>query len=281
MDANAIKYQVPAGVAMCIIAMACIQFGAALSAPSIIAYGAAGTTWLRLIVAGTVLMLVVRPPVLRFSRLQWRTALLLGLTTALMTLCFFEAVRRIPLGLLVAVDFLGPLLVATFAYGLSWRILFPVIAGLGVLCLAYDGTQWVGNTEGLLFAAASACGWAAYILLTKKIGSVFEGMQGLAMSLAVAGLVSTPFGLADGASAVNLKGMLPIVGLAFLVPLLPYALEMSALRRLKTATFGILMSLEPGLGALAGYLVLGQAMTVMQMGGVLLVVLASVGATLS
>jgi len=272
---------VAAGVVMCLMSMSSIQFGAALSSSAIATYGVAGATWLRLAFAAIILAAVIRPPVLRYSRAQWVATLLLGTTTALMTLCFFAAIQRLPLGLAIAIDFLGPLSVAVFGYGLTWRLIWPLIAGAGILFLAHDGNGWVGNPSGVVFAFGSAVGWAIYILLTKKVGAAFKGLEGLSMSLIVAGLVATPFGLAETAGAFSVKGLVGVLGLAVLVPLLPYALEMVALRRMPTSSFGILMSLEPALGALAGFLILTQPMTVLQMLGTALVVAASAGATFS
>lgn len=268
------------GALMCLVSMSCVQFGTALSAPMMAIYGTVGTTWLRLLMAALALLIVVRPPVLSYDRKQWLAAGALGIITAVMTLSLFAAMSRIPLGLAVAIDFLGPLSVATFAYGIGWRLVFPVIAFCGVLLLSHDDQGWVGNVEGIAFAALSGICWAAYILLTQRVGSLFKGMQGLTVSLTVAALVCTPFGIAGGAHHVDMFHLLPIIGLAFMVPLLPYVLEMMALRTLPTSTFGILMSLEPALGALAGFVILAQAMTLSQMLGVGLVVAASIGATL-
>lgn len=267
------------GALMCLLSMASVQFGSALSAPALESYGPFGTTWLRLVFAALILAVIIRPPMHRYSWVQWRGALLLGTTTAGMTLCFFSAMERIPLGLAVAIDFLGPLSVATFAYGLTWRLVWPLVAAAGVLFLAHDGNGWTGNLPGVLFAFGAAVGWGTYIILTKKVGAVFQGLEGLAMSLLVAAVVATPFGLGQGASAVTWEGLLGIAGLAILVPLLPYALEMTALRRMTTSSFGILMSLEPAFGAMAGFLILSQPMTALQMFGTALVVAASVGAT--
>jgi inner membrane transporter RhtA len=270
-----------AGVVMCLMSMGSIQFGAALSSSVIATYGVAGATWLRLAFAAIILAVVVRPPIRSYSRAQWLATLLLGTTTAAMTLCFFAAIQRLPLGLAIAIDFLGPLSVAVFGFGLTWRLVWPLIAAAGILFLAHDGEGWVGNLPGILFAAGSAIGWAVYILLTKKVGAVFKGLEGLSMSLLVAGVVSTPFGLASTMGAFTPTGLLEVLGLAILVPLLPYALEMVALRRMPTASFGILMSLEPAIGALAGFLILAQPMTALQMLGTALVVAASAGATFS
>ncbi|PZM12288.1 EamA family transporter [Rhizobium tubonense] len=271
---------IAAGALMCLLSMSSIQFGAALSSSAIDAYGAVGATWLRLAFAAIILAVIVRPPVLRFSREQWVGALLLGTVTACMTMSFFAAIQRIPLGLLVAIDFLGPLSVAAFGYGIGWRLVWPLVAGIGVILLARDGQGWVGNLPGVLFAGCSAVGWAVYILLTKKVGAVFKGLEGLSMSLLVAALVATPFGISAAAGALTLKGLAEVMGLAILVPLLPYALEMIALRRMSTSSFGILMSLEPAMGAVAGFVILAQPMTSLQMLGTAFVMAASVGATL-
>ncbi|MGY5778035.1 EamA family transporter [Rhizobium sp. LEGMi135b] len=270
---------IAAGVLMCVLSMCSIQFGSALSSPIINAYGPVGATWLRLVFASAALAVIVRPKIMSYSRSQWISVLALGSVSAMMTASFFSAIARIPLGLAVAIDFLGPLLVATLGFGLSRQLLWPVFAGIGVLLLAYDGEEWVGNLPGILFACGAGVGWACYILLTKKVGNAFQGLEGLSMSLLVAAVVSTPFGFASAAPRLTGFGLLEIAGLALLVPLLPYVLEMVALRRMPTSSFGILMSLEPAIGAFAGFIILSQPMTPSQMFGTALVVSASIGAT--
>ncbi|WFU09187.1 EamA family transporter [Rhizobium sp. CB3090] len=270
---------IAAGVLMCVMSMCSIQFGSALSSPIINAYGPVGATWLRLVFASAALAIIVRPKIMSYSRSQWISVLALGSVSALMTASFFSAIARIPLGLAVAIDFLGPLLVATLGFGLSRQLLWPVFAGIGVLLLAYDGEEWVGNLPGILFACGAGVGWACYILLTKKVGNAFKGLEGLSMSLLVAAIVSTPFGFASAVPHLTASGLLEIGGLALLVPLLPYVLEMVALRRMPTSSFGILMSLEPAIAAVAGFVILSQPMTPSQMFGTALVVAASIGAT--
>ncbi|MBX5292527.1 EamA family transporter [Rhizobium sp. NLR15a] len=272
---------VATGGLMCLLSMSSIQFGAALSSSAISTYGPAGASWLRLAFAAIILALVVRPRIVSYNRAQWTSALVLGATTALMTMSFFAAIARIPLGLAVAIDFLGPLSVATIGYGLSRRLVWPLIAALGVLALAHDGKGWVGDTGGILFALSAGTGWAIYIVLTKKIGASFKGLEGLSMSLMVAALVATPFGFAGAVPKLDAYGLVEMAGLAILVPLLPYTLELIALRRMPTASFGILMSLEPAIAALAGFVILAQPMTLLQMAGTALVVAASAGATFS
>lgn len=272
---------VAAGGLMCLMSMSSIQFGAALSSSAISAYGPAGATWLRLAFAAIILAVAVRPRMSSYNRDQWTSALVLGTTTTLMTMSFFSAIERIPLGLAVAIDFLGPLTVATIGYGLSRRLVWPLVAALGVLALAHDGEGWVGDPLGVLFAFGAGTGWAIYIVLTKKIGASFKGLEGLAMSLMVAALVATPFGFAGAVPKLDASGLIEMAGLAILVPLLPYTLELIALRRMPTTSFGILMSLEPAVAALAGFIILMQPMTLLQIAGTALVVAASAGATLS
>ena len=267
------------GVLLCLASMSSIQFGSAFSATAISTYGPSTTTFFRLVMAALVLALIVRPPVRSYSRGQWLSALSLGATMAAMTLCFFAAIDRIPLGLAVAIEFLGPLAVATWSLGGGWRLVWPLAAFAGVVLLSHDGAGWIGDPLGVLFACGAGIGWGTYIVLMKKTGRMFRGLEGLSMSLMVAAVVAAPFGLSRAAEAFNPEGLGTMLGLAILVPLLPYALEMIALRRMPTSAFGILMSLEPALGALAGFLVLGQPMTPFQMLGTALVVAASAGVT--
>ena len=138
MKAPAASGGLAAGALMCLMSMSSIQFGAALSSSAIAAYGPAGASWLRLAFAALILAVAVRPRIFSYTREQWTSALVLGTTTALMTMSFFAAIERIPLGLAVAIDFLGPLSVATIGYGLSRRLVWPFIAALGVLALAHE-----------------------------------------------------------------------------------------------------------------------------------------------
>ena len=267
------------GILLCFGSMSSIQFGSAFSATPIEAFGPSATTFLRLLVASAILAVIVRPPMRSYSREQWRSAILLGATMAMMTLCFFAAIERIPLGLAVAIEFLGPLSVATWSLGAGWRLVWPLAAFAGVVLLSHDGAGWVGDPLGMLFACGGGVGWGTYIVLMKKSGRLFQGLEGLSMSLLVATVVAAPFGLPRAGEAMSPEGIGMMIGLALLVPLIPYAMEMIALRRMPMSAFGILMSLEPALGALAGFLVLGQPMTALQMLGTALVVAASAGVT--
>jgi len=271
-----------AGAALlCVLSMSSVQFGAALSAPTMAEYGSLSTTWLRLCWAAVVLALLVRPRFFTYSRSHWLAAGALGAAMAGMTLCFFAALQRIPLGLAVAIDFLGPLAVATFAVRRARALLWPVLAIAGVLLLSRDRAGWIGEPLGVLLAFGAALGWGSYIVLMKKTGTLFAGLEGLSVSLIAAALVATPFGFAQSGIHIAAGQIAATAGLALLVPLLPYALEMVALRHMPAASFGILMSVEPAIGALAGFVVLHQPMGVLQIAGTLLVVAASVGAVVA
>ncbi|NWB45316.1 EamA family transporter [Pseudomonas gingeri] len=262
---------------LCVLSMLFVQFGAALSTPTMETYGTFSTTWLRLCWAAAILALLVRPRLHRFSLSRWLAAGSLGLAMAVMTTCFFAAIQRIPLGLAIAIEFLGPLLVASLGVR-SWRaLIWPLLAVTGVLLLARNEGGWIGEPLGVLLAFGSAAGWAAYILMMKKVGRLFQGFEGLSVSLLAAALIATPLGLWQSGGHPPLLQIASCAGLALFVPLLPYGLEMVALRRMPASSFGILMSAEPAVGALAGYVVLAQPMIPMQFVGTALVISASLG----
>jgi inner membrane transporter RhtA len=266
------------GPVLAVASMFSVQLGAALSRPAMIEYGTFSTTWLRLCFAALVLAVIVRPPLHKYSRQRWVAATVLGSAMAGMTLCFFEAVQRVPLGLAVAINFLGPLCVATFGVRKIRMLVWPVLATAGVVLLARQDGMWTTSLAALVFPVGSALGWATYILMMKRVGTLFEGLQGLSTSLIVAALVTTPFGLAQSGGHLPAGQLIDAAYLAALVPLFPYVLEMIALRRMTTSAFGILMSAEPAIAAAIGFTVLGQPMTLLQSIGTLLVVSASISA---
>jgi len=263
------------GMTLCILSMISVQAGAALSGPVMQELGSFGTTWLRLLFAAFLLMSAARPCIRKYTARHWLSAGALGCAMAMMTLCFFASIQYIPLSLAVAIDFLGPLTVAVLYGRGAWRILCPFIAAAGVLCLSWDGQSWATNTIGALLALGAAVGWACYILLMKRVGQRFSGWEGLALSLFFAAIVATPIGATEAFQNVTLTLLIQTALLAILVPLMPYALEYLALRRMQTSSFGILMSLEPAIGAAIGLFVLEQGLAHLQMLGVIMVVGAS------
>jgi inner membrane transporter RhtA len=255
-----------------------VQVGAAVSTFLIGRLGVAGTTWLRLSWAAVALLIIVRPRLRGLTPRALLAATALGATSGLMSLAFFSAVDRLPLGTVVSVEFLGPLSVAAMRSGRRAGLLWPAIALLGVVTLTRPWAQSPSDRIGLLFAAAAATCWGAYVVLTQHVGKQCSGLTGLAISLPVAALVCAPWGIPQALAHLTPLRVLEGAGLAALLPLLPYSAEMFALRMLPPAVFGVWMSIEPAIGTGVGLLVLHQVPDVLQLLGVLLVVIASVGA---
>jgi inner membrane transporter RhtA len=261
---------------MALVSMSCVQLGIAVSVSLFDEVGAEGAACLRLAFAGLILLAVIRPRPGAFSRVSLRAAIALGVVTAAVTMFFMAAVERIPMGTASALEFLGPLGVAVLR-GHGGTKAWPAIAAIGVLLLT---EPWHGALEpaGVAFALAAAVAWALYIVLTQRVGDEVAGLQGLAISMPVAGVVATvlagPSLVGDLSPAVLLAGL----GLAILLPVIPFALEMLALRRLTATAFGTLMSLEPALALLIGLVVLGQAPGLLPIAGIAFVVAAGIGA---
>lgn len=266
------------GALMAIASMLIVQLGAAIAVDLIDDLGAVGVAWLRLAWAGLLLVAIVRPRPTHFTRSSFAACVLLGVATAGVTILFMLAVARIPLGTASALEFLGPLGVAVAKGSGRGRFVWPAAAGLGVVLLT---EPWTGSVDpiGVLFALAGALCWAAYILLTQRVGDEVAGLRGLAISMPVAALVATF--AAGPATFGRLTPQLLLIGLglAILLPVIPFALELLALRRLTTAAFGTLMSLEPAFAMLMGLLILHQVPALFGVVGIALVVVAGVGAT--
>ena len=261
---------------MAVASMSCVQLGLALSVHLFGRLGPAGVTGLRLAWAGLLLLVLVRPRLRHFTRRDLLACGVLGAVTSGLMLLFTLAIARIPLGTASALEFLGPLAVSLFGPGRG-HVRWAVPAAGGVVLLTQP---WHGGTDlaGLAFALGAAVCWAAYILLTQQVGDRVTGLSGLAISMPVAGtiamLAAAP---ALGRVTWQLAGLM--LGLAVLHPVVPFSLEFLALRRLTASSFGTLMSLEPAIALLAGLLVLGQAPGPAAAVGVILVVIAGIGAT--
>lgn len=273
----------PAGVALATTAMVTIQLGAALSEPFFDRIGPAGLVALRLTFAALLLWPVARPRLRGRTRTDLLGAVALGAVSGLLTLAFFESIARIPLGVAVTIEFLGPLGVALAGSRRARDVAWVLLAGSGVALLTLgDGAGEPLDALGVGFACVSGTCWGAYIVLTKRVGARWAGLEGLSVSLGVAALVTLPLGIATGgAELVEPDVLLGGVGLALLVPLLPYSLELIALRRLTTALFGVIMSLEPAIAAVLGFLILDQHLAASGVIAIALVSLASAGATVS
>jgi inner membrane transporter RhtA len=265
-----------AGGGMALAAIVCVQIGIALSVGLFDEIGPEGAAALRLAWAGVLLLVLVRPRPSAFSRRGLIASAVLGVVTGAMTLCYMAAVARLPLGTASALEFLGPLGVA-IARGRGATKVWPATAAAGVLLLT---EPWHGTADaaGTAFAVAAAGGWAAYILLTQHVGDEVAGIQGLAVSMPVAGVVALLVARPNPAVALAPDMVLVGIGLAVLLPVIPFSLEMLALRRLTTTAFGTLMSLEPAVALTVGLVALHQTPRLAPVAGVLLVVVASIGA---
>lgn len=262
---------------LAVTAMLSVQLGSALSIGLIHDVGPAGTAWLRLSIGGLFFLAVARPPLLSISRRDLPVLLGLGTATGVQMIAFLAAIERIPLGTCVAIEFLGPLSVAAVrshnARSLSW----PALALAGVVALTQP---WSGTVDlaGLLLAGLAAVGWAAYIVFTQQVGDRFAGLSGLAITVPIAAVTAAIAGIPQVVGHLTLTAVLTAVGLALLLPVIPYACELVALRHMTPTAFGTLMALEPAFGVVLGLLVLQQALSNIQTVGIALVVIAGAGA---
>lgn len=265
-----------AGAGMAVTAMTLVQLGLAASIGLIDQLGPTGVAWLRLAWAGALLLVLVRPRPSAFTRSSLSACVALGVVTAGITMLFMAAVERLPLGTASALEFLGPLGVA-IARGRGAGRFWALVAAAGVLFLT-EPWHGVASPGGVAFALGAACCWAAYILLTQKVGDDLTGVQGLAISMPVAAVVATVVAGPSVIGTLTPEIVLAGMGLALLLPVIPFALELNALRRLTAAAFGTLMSLEPAIALVVGFLLLDQVPGWIPVVGVALVVLAGIGA---
>ena len=263
---------------MAVASMSCVQLGLALSVRMLGQLSPMGVAGLRLAWAGVLLLVLVRPRLRHFSRRDLLACGALGAVTAGLTVLFMLAIARLPLGTASALEFLGPLAVSLYGPG-SGRRHWAAPAAIGVVLLTQP---WHGGADpaGLVFALASAVCWAAYILLTQHVGDRVTGLNGLAVSMPVAGLVAM-LAAGPGLGRVTWPLLAIMLALAALHPVVPFSLEFLALRRLTASAFGTLMSLEPAIALLAGLVVLGQVPGPVPATGIGLVVVAGIGATRS
>ena len=264
------------GASMAVASMLCVQLGLAASVGLIDQVGAGGAAWLRLFWAGVLLLVVVRPRFSAFSREALRAGVALGVVTAGVTLLFMAAVDRLPLGTASALEFLAPLGVAVFRSRGVARV-WALVAAVGVLCLTQP---WAGSADpvGVAFALAAAVCWAGYILLTQRVGEAVSGVAGLSISMPVAALVATVVAGPGVVGRLTPELLLAGLGLAILLPVVPFTLELLALRRLTTGAFGTLMALEPAFALIIGFAVLHQVPNLLAVLGIGFVVAAGIGA---
>ena len=263
--------------ALVLIGIVSVQIGSALAKTLFAAVGSFGAVTLRLAFAAILLLLWWRPS-LRMNRRAWTVVISYGLILGSMNLCFYLAIARIPLGIAVTIEFLGPLAVALAGSRRWLDVLWAALAALGVFLLMEGRGEL--NLVGFLFAFAAGTCWGVYILLGAALGRHTTGGNGLALGIASAALVALPFGVAEaGAALIHPKVLVAGLGVALLSSVIPYSVELEALRKMPPRVFGILMSLEPAMAALAGLAVLGELLSWSQWIAVLCVVAASAGAT--
>jgi inner membrane transporter RhtA len=255
-----------------------LQFGAAIAVLLFPRAGAMGVVTLRLTLAAVVLMLICRPRVRGHAPADWVLIAAFGAALGGMNALFYQAIERIPLGAAVTLEVLGPLTLSVLASRRLASVLWAVLAVAGVFLLGRGGFDNL-NAEGVGFALAAGVLWAAYILLSARTGRRFPKADGLALALVVGAALSLPFGVATAGTALLDPVTLGLgAAVALLSSMLPYTLELLALRRIAAATFAVLMSLEPAIAAFAGFLVLSQTLSVLEGFGMALVIIASMGA---
>jgi inner membrane transporter RhtA len=269
-------------VALVLLAGGSVQFGAALAKTLFDEAGAGGTVFLRVLFAAAVLTIVWRPRARGLPARDLWLAAAFGLTLAAMNLAFYAALDRIPLGVAVTLEFVGPLGVAVAGSRRRLDLLWVVLAAAGILLLADFGDFGGLDAAGVALALLAGGFWAAYILLSARTGRAFPGGSGLALAMIVASAMLAPVGITDAGGAL-LDPLVLTLGLAvaMLSSAIPYSLELEALRRLPAGVFGVLMSLEPAIAALAGYVVLGETLGVREVAAIGFVVVASAGAARS
>lgn len=263
-------------------AIASVQFGSAIADTLFSRIGPAGAVTLRLVSATLVLLVLWRPRLSDRPARELALAATFGLVLAGMNLSFYEALHRIPLGIAVTIEFIGPLTVAVTGSRRPRDLLWVALAAAGILDLTHGGGAHGHGLDGLGIGLAALAGslWGCYIIVNARVGRAFERGTGLALAMCVSSLVALPIGVAEGGSRL-LQPHALLLGCAvgMLSSAIPYSFELEALRRIRPSVFGVLMSMEPGFAALAGAIVLGQALGVRALIGIALVVAASVGAS--
>lgn len=270
--------RLPSGV-LVVGAIASLQFGAALAVTLFSRVGPAGVVLLRLGFAALILCLLGRPRLRGLSSAEMMLACLFGLVLAGMNLCFYEAVSRIPLGIAVSIEFVGPLAVAIAGSRRPRDLLWVALAAGGIIALTHGSSAPLDDL-GVALALAAGCLWGLYILLNARLGRAFSDSTGLTLAICVAAAVMLPVGAATaGSSLLSPEALAVGCAVGILASAIPYSLEVEALRRIAPAAFGVLMSMEPAMAATAGFLVLGQDLGARALAGIALVILASVGAS--
>jgi inner membrane transporter RhtA len=267
------------GVALVVAGVITAQFGAGYAVTLFDQLGPAGAAFLRLFFAALVLVVVWRPRLRGHRFADLRLAVTFGVVLGVMNLSIYSAMDRIPLGVAVTIEFAGPMAVAVIGSRRPLDLLWVALAATGIVLLT-DPSGGSLDSVGVMFALLAATMWAFYILLAERTGRIFPGGSGLAVAMVAGAVVVAPFGIGQAGSEL-LKPELLAAGAAVALAssVIPYSLDLEALRRLPASLFGVLMSLEPAVAALAGLIVLGQELGAREWVAIALVVIASGGAT--
>lgn len=266
-------------VLLVLVSIVSVQFGGALAATLLPLIGVVGSVTLRLGLSAALLLLVVRPRLRGRERADWAVVAAFAAALTCMNLAFYASLERLPIGVAVTIEFIGPLTLAAFTSRRGRDIAAVGGAVVGVLLISEALTvPWAElDLVGILMALLAGACWAGYILLSGRTGARFEGLDGMAICLTIGAVVLLPFGIwTAGTDLWSSEALLRGAGIALLSSAIPYSLELVALRRMATGVFGVLLSLEPAAAALAGLLVLEQSLEALQLVGMTLVVVASI-----
>lgn len=256
-----------------------VQLGAAIASGLIREVGPIVTVGIRLAVAAAVMLVVARPGVRGRSRRDWLVVLALGVSLGAMNVSFYGALGRMPLGIVTTIEFLGPLGLAAALSRRPAHVVAVLLALAGVVAVsgALQGGAAALDVVGLALTAGAGAGWVCYILATRAVGARWRQLDGLAIAMTIGAFAVAPAAAASwGGAAVTVGVLAAGAGVAVLSSVVPYSLELLALRRLDTRVFGVLLSLEPAVAATAGFVVLGERLSPVQVAGIALVVAASV-----
>lgn len=265
-------------VGLVALGLLCQEVGAAIAVLVFPHTGPLGMVMLRLLFSAVILLAIARPRLRGHSRAAWRAVVGFGAVLACMNGTFYLALERLDLGVTVTIEVLGPLVLSVVLARRASAWLWAGLALAGVVALGAGGWDQL-DPVGVGFALLAAASWAGYIRGSAAVGRAFAGVDGLALAMAVGAVIALPFGIVDAGAALLDPALVGLgAAVAVLSSTIPYAAELTALRRLSESAFGILMSLGPATAATAGFLLLGQDLRWLEVVGIALVVIASAGA---
>ncbi|MGO3648432.1 EamA family transporter [Agrococcus casei] len=267
------------GVGLVLISVCAVQLGSVVGKSTFDRADPASVTFGRLAIAAAVLLLVARPNLLAFTGRTWAWMLLLGATMAGMNFTFYLAIERIPVGVAVTIELIGPLTVSLVQSKRFRELIWVLIALLGIVLIGLQSFRGVIDPVGILLAAFAGVCWGAYIIASKQVGQRVAGLKGLAIALMVSAIVVLPFAIVPFVRDVSADPtvLLPMGLIALLSSLLAYGVELVALRRIPTRVFGVMMALEPAVAAAFAVLLLHEAVGGLEIVAIALVMIASAG----